>query len=101
VFTDNRNVNRRDLAAFPLPELAPELATTLAQLGGELMESLHACAEVRRCTYRSVGTIFNTYFRQGATRPVLDRIDRELAAAYGMSGDELEFVLGFERRFRA
>jgi hypothetical protein len=64
------------------------------------MEALRACAEVRTCTYRSVGTIRNTYFRQGMTRPVLDRIDRELARAYGMSADELEFVLGFERRFR-
>jgi hypothetical protein len=100
VFTDNRNVNRRDLAAFPLPDLAPERVASLASLGSELMDELRACAEVRTCTYRSIGTIRNTYFRQGATRPVLDRIDRELAAAYGMTPQQLEFVLGFERRFR-
>jgi predicted RNA methylase len=101
VFTDNRNVNRRDLAAFPLPDLDDARAAALAALGAELMEELRACAEVRTCTYRSIGTIHNTYFRQGATRPVLDRIDRELAAAYGMSDEQLEFVLGFERRFRS
>ena len=101
VFTDNRNVNRRDLAAFPLPELAPDEADQLAALGTELMESLRACAEVRECTYRSVGTIRNTYFRQGATRPVLDRIDRVLARCYGLDDAQLEFVLGFERRFRS
>lgn len=101
VFTDNRNVNRRDLAAFPVPDLAPAQVDALAALGRELVRELHACAEVRTCTYRSVGTIRNTYFRQGSTRPVIDRIDRELAAIYGMSVDELEFVLAFERRFRS
>jgi predicted RNA methylase len=101
VFTDNRNVNRRDLAAFPLPDLDAGPAERLGELGDELMEALHACAEVRTCTYRSIGTIRNTYFRQSATRPVLDRIDRELADAFGMDESQLEFVLGFERRFRA
>jgi hypothetical protein len=101
VFTDNRNVNRRDLAAFPLPDFDAGQVERLAVLGDELMAALHACAEVRTCTYRSIGTIRNTYFRQAATRPVLDRIDRELADAYGMDNAQLEFVLAFERRFRA
>ncbi len=101
VFTDNRNVNRRDLEAFPLPELDARSRSTLAALAGELMGALRDCAEVRTCTYRSIGTIRNTYFRQGATRPVIDRIDVALADAYGMSADELEFVLAFERRFRS
>lgn len=100
VFTDNRNVNVRDLAAFPLPRLDVDAVERLDALGAELSDSLRACSEVRTCTYRSVGTIRNTYFRQGATRPVLDRIDRELAAAYGMDHEELAFVLGYERRFR-
>ncbi len=101
VFTDNRNVNRRDLAAFPMPDLDADSAERLAQLGCELMDSLRACAEVRTCTYRSVGTIRNTYFRQAATRPVIDEIDRALARAFDMTDDELDFVLGFEHRFRS
>lgn len=100
VFTDNRNVNVRDLEAFPIPDLDDVQQAQLAQLGAELSQALHACAEVRTCTYRSVGTIRNTYYRQSATRPVLDEIDRALAQAYGMSDEQLEFVLAFERRFR-
>ncbi|MCW2928445.1 MAG: hypothetical protein JWM86_2413 [Thermoleophilia bacterium] len=101
VFTDNRNVNRRDLAAFPIPDLQPGDAEELAALADELMVALRACSELRTCTYRSIGTITNTYFRQGATRPVVDRIDRVLVRAYGLSAEQLEFVLGFERRFRS
>lgn len=100
VFTDNRNVNRRDLAAFPLPDLDTRMHLELAALGVELMGALRECAEVRTCSYRSVGTIRNTYFRQAATRPVLDRIDRMLAQAYGLDEQQLAFVLAFERDFR-
>jgi hypothetical protein len=101
VYTDNRNVNRRDLAAFPLPELDESTQARLATLADRLMVALRACAEVRTCTYRSIGTIHNTYFRQGATRPVIDEIDRVLKDAYGMDEHQLEFVLEFERRFRS
>jgi hypothetical protein len=101
VFTDNRNVNLRDLRAFPVPDLRRDDAAQLATLGAELMDVLRACAEVRTCTYRSVGTIRNTYFRQGATRSVLDRIDRVLARVYGFDDEQLAFVLGHERRFRS
>lgn len=99
--TDNRNVNRGDIATFPVPELTPEQIERLAALGAELMVALRACAEVRTCTYRSVGTIRNTYFRQAETRPVLDRIDTELAAIYGMTHTQLTAVLDYERRFRS
>lgn len=101
VYTDNRNVNRRDLAAFPMPDLAATQVRQLSRLGAELMDALRDCAEVRTCTYRSIGTIRNTYFRQGATRPVLDRIDAALADAYGMTDAQLQFVVDYERRFRA
>lgn len=101
VFTDNRNVNRRDLAAFPVPEFDADAHVRLARLGGDLMVALRECAEVRTCTYRSVGTIRNTYFRQAATRPILDAIDEVLAAAYGLTDAQRDFVLGFERRFRS
>lgn len=101
VYTDNRNVNVRDLAAFPLARLDAGALARLDALGRELSEALRACAEVRTCTYASVGTIRNTYFRQGATRPVIDQVDRELARVYGMADDELRFVLDYERRFRS
>lgn len=101
VLTDNRNVNRGDLATFPVPDLEPADVATLATLGTELMVALHASSEVRTCTYRSVGTIRNTYYRQAETRPVLDRIDMELGRLYGMSDDELATVLDYERRFRS
>ncbi|MCW2925707.1 MAG: hypothetical protein JWM98_3111 [Thermoleophilia bacterium] len=101
VFTDNRNVNRRDLAAFPLPLLDAAAIDRLTSMGEELQRALEACAEVRTCTYRSVGTIHNTYYRQGETRPVLDRIDTELARLYGLDAAQRDFVVGYERRFRA
>jgi hypothetical protein len=100
VFSDNRNVNRRELSAFPFPDLAPVDAGELVCLADELMVALRASSEIRTCTYASIGTIHNTYFRQAQTKPVLDRIDAVLARCYGFTEQELRFIVDFEREFR-
>lgn len=101
VVTDNRNVNRADLEAFPVPELPAAALDRVSALADELMLVLRRSAELRTCTYASVGTVQNTYFRQGAARDVIDRIDGELAMHVGLDGTQLEFIRTFERRFRA
>lgn len=101
VFTDNRNVNRGELARFAMPLLDAEGLDRLTSLGAELMEALEACGEVRTCTYKSVGTIRNTYYRQAATRPVIDRIDVVLADLLGLDDVQRRTILDYERRFRS
>lgn len=101
VFTDNRNVNRRDINAFGFNAPSPALVADLDRLGRELMRATQAASELRKCTYKSVGTIYNTYYLQGATRPVLDRIDALLATHWGLTEDELGFILDFERSYRS
>ena len=100
VFGDNRNVNRREIAGFPVPDFSPNTRAVLGDLADELMETLHANSELRTCTYRTIGTIRNTYFRQGPTKPLLDRIDACLAEAYGMTAEQLDFVCQFESAYR-
>jgi hypothetical protein len=89
VFADNRNVNRRELDNFPFPNLSPQAHNELAALGNELMVSLRENSELRTCTYGSIGTIQNTYFRQAGTQPVIDRIDACLARCYGLTDEQL------------
>ena len=101
VFSDNRNVNVREIAAFRFNRPTPQVALELVALADELMRSLRENSELRTCTYRSVGTIRNQYFFQAATRPVLDRIDALLARHYGFSAAQLEFLMGYEHAFRA
>jgi hypothetical protein len=101
VFSDNRNVNQRDLAAFPFDRPTDEVARSLASLADELMQALRASSELRECTYKSIGTIRNTYFRQAATLPVIDRIDQVLARHYGFDERQLAFIQGFDREYRA
>lgn len=100
-FSDNRNVNRRELEAFPFAAPPPAIANELATLGDELMAALRESAEVRTCTYRSIGTIRNTYFRQAMTRPIIDRIDEVLASHYTFTGEQLRFLKQFEGEYRA
>jgi hypothetical protein len=97
---DNRNVNRREIESFPIPDLDVAVQSELVIIADELMRTLRASSELRTCTYRSIGTIRNTYFRQGATKPVLDRIDACLARAYSLNPAQLEFITTFDAEYR-
>jgi hypothetical protein len=92
VFSDNRNVNRREVAAFPVPDLGAGVAAELAALARELMDATWSASALRECTYGGTHTITNRYFSQGATKPVVDRIDEVLAGAYGLSRAQLEHL---------
>lgn len=99
-FGDSRNLNRRELAAFPVPELDASLESDLVACADALMEALRSTAEQRECTYRSIGTITNTYFRHRQAAEQLARIDDVVARAYELSGEQRDFIAGFEARFR-
>lgn len=101
VFGDNRNLNRRELEGFPFSMPDPDLARHLADAAARLMVELRASSTQRECTYQRIGTITNTYYSHGSARPILDTIDTLLADHYGLKADELEFILGYEARFRA
>jgi hypothetical protein len=101
VRTDNRNVNAGELRSFPCPAPGADELAQLDQLGRRLMMITRENSELRSCTYKSIGTILNTYYRQGPTRSVLDEIDTVLARVQGLDAEQLAFILSFERRWRS
>lgn len=101
VVTDNRNVNRGDLAMFPIPNLTVDNINALTHLGKKLMEKLQSISEIRECNYKSIGKIYNTYYRQRLAKDILDEIDNYLSTIYVLHKYELNFILNFERRFRS
>lgn len=101
VLSDNRNLNRPAMTEFPLPQLTQSDIDTLDGLGRQLMVLTQEHSEMREATYASGHVVRSQYFRQGATRPVLDQIDAELARIYAMTGEQLTFLLGYELSYRS
>lgn len=99
--SDCRNLNKRELESFPVPQLDERSKHELAAAGHELMHLLWQSAHERICTYKDGSTITNTYFRQGQTMPAVDRIDELVGDIYGLDADQKRAIHDFDRRFRA
>lgn len=103
VFSDFRHVNRADFAAFHFDyaRLSGNIVDTLSKLGKTLMQSYLDNLEWRRCNYvGSIGACLVPFYRQGASKPIIDEIDRALAQHYGLTGEELDFVVNYDIKYR-
>jgi len=103
VFSDFRHVNRADFAAFQFDyaHLSDTVAHTLSKLSKTLMQSYLDNLEWRRCNYvGSIGECLVPFYRQGASKPIIDKIDSTLAQHYGFTEEELDFIVNYDIKYR-
>jgi hypothetical protein len=99
-FSDNRNVNLRELNQFRFSMPSNQIQSELVALAQKLMQSMQENSEMRVCSYKSIGTIQNQYFFQGQSKPIIDEIDTVLAAHYGFTAEELDFIMNYDIKYR-
>lgn len=102
VLSDNRHLNLREIARFPLSlhGMAPALKHALADLCDRLMADYRRHAARKECRYRTTGRVTYDEFYPRHSKPLLDDIDALLARHYGLSNRELDFLIHFDLRFR-
>lgn len=97
VLSDCRNLNRRDILAFPLdPEIlsVPNRAC-LAKLGNEYLEGLKRSSREMQKSGLRIQT-----FEYASTKPILDQVDAVLAEHYGFTDEELDFIINYDIKYR-
>jgi hypothetical protein len=97
VLSDCRNLNRRDLLAFPLnPDLASSLVQReLSALGKQYIKALRATSR----TMLKSGLHIET-FDYGDCKPVINEIDRVLAGYFKLAGEEHDFIVNYDVKYR-
>ncbi|MBI4748882.1 MAG: hypothetical protein HY774_10370 [Acidobacteria bacterium] len=97
VLSDCRNLNRRDILAFPLnvASLPSDLKEPLSELGRCYLDALKATSTTMLKSGLSVET-----FEYKACKPILDEIDRLLANQFGFTAEELDFILNYDFKYR-
>ena len=97
VLSDCRNLNRRDLLAFPFhPEnVSSPLRHNLAGLGKRYLRELVMTSQ----TMQKSGLRIQT-FDYAVCKPIIDEIDRLLAGRYGFTDEELTFILNYDIKYR-
>ena len=97
VLSDCRNLNRRDILAFPFhPDaVSPATRRQLEALGESYLEELWKTSRTM-----SKGVLRIETFDYATCKPVIDKIDGVLAAHYGFSNEELDFIINYDIKYR-
>lgn len=96
---NGRDLGRREWSRFPIGPLSREQWRDLAALGAALEVGLRSGARVRQRVYPSGTVRYEEYF-PAAEKPTLDVVDRILAAHYGFTEEELEYILHCDLKYR-
>jgi len=99
VFADCYHLSGELVHAFPLPREAMGDAGVRA-LADELMRDLEARATKEEIRTSGGDTIRYALFTYTHSKPIIDRIDQALAAHYGFTGEELDFIINYDIKYR-
>ena len=100
VTSDGSHLNRREIDNFPFnPELVSFAYPILLELAKRLSSSLLKTSVDKVMRYKhdtlTVQCIFPKY-----SKPIIDEIDRVLAKHYGFTGQELDFLINYDLKYR-
>ena len=102
VYSDCRNLNRRELENFPLDSTKfdkVELAK-LNELVHSLMADFKRNSRALPMRYEKLGTLEIQCIYPKLSKPLIDEIDRALAKHYGFTGEELDFIINHDIKYR-
>jgi hypothetical protein len=102
VFSDCRNLNRREIDGFPvaIDELAEsDDCSALRADVIELMGDLRDKSEMRQMRFGGEALTIQNIFPRRSKR-LIDKIDQSLAAHYGFTPEELDFIVNYEIKYR-
>jgi hypothetical protein len=100
VVSDGSHLNRREIDNFPFdPRSATEFAEHFIKLSKRLSEDLKRTSFDRKMTYRH-DTLTVQCIVPKFSKPIIDEIDQVLAAHYGFTDEELDFVINYDIKYR-
>ena len=97
IYTDTRHINPSDVAEFPLDltALTNETKTELNVLSAKLAR----CFASHASQWRKSGLLIDSIDSKPC-KPIIDEIDRVLAAHYGFTTEELDFIINYDIKYR-
>jgi hypothetical protein len=97
VLSDCRNMNRRDVLAFPI-DLRNSSAATVHSLTCLAQVYIDRLKSTARQMTKS-GLYIET-FEYSTCKSILDKVDQVLAEHYGLTDEELDFITNYDIKYR-
>jgi hypothetical protein len=98
--SDCYHVTKRDVETMPFAATLKS-DSHFENLSGQLLEDLWKNAETRTRVRADGSTQKEVNFYVGASKAIIDKIDRRLARHYNLTEDELDFILNYDIKFRS
>ncbi|MGH2534634.1 MAG: Eco57I restriction-modification methylase domain-containing protein [Thermomicrobiales bacterium] len=101
-FSDVYHCGRDLILDFPcsVPGLAQNHGQELSSITRRLMENLMANSVRRRIPYKATGIVEYDEFYPRLSKSIIDEIDRVLAKHYGLTDEELDFIINYDVKYR-
>ena len=101
-WSDCRDLNRREIDQFPmgLDVLNARIRRRLAALTSELMGNFRRHSQRKETNYATTGRVVYDEFNQKASKSIVDKIDRALAPHYGLTAEQIDFLVNYDIKFR-
>ena len=99
VTTNCRDLNPYDIQNFPIPESAL-YDSQLVELGEMYLEDLKRNSTMLVRHQKQTGRTETQSFKIQKSKPIIDEIDRVLAQHYGLTDEELDFIINYDIKYR-
>ncbi|MBD2138292.1 Eco57I restriction-modification methylase domain-containing protein [Anabaena sp. FACHB-1237] len=102
ITSDCRHLGNRDINTFPLDikTLPDKLYKKLVILGRKYVNDLKLNAENTTRVYKGKKTVECLSFKISKSKPIIDEIDKILAEHYGLTEEELDFIINYDIKYR-
>lgn len=101
-FSDCRNLTKNTIKSFPFnyEMMSEKEEDLLIKLSEKLMRDYIINSTIKECTYATTGTIQYREYYPKRSKKIIDEIDKVLGEYYGLSKEELDFLINYDIRFR-
>lgn len=102
IYSDCRNLNKREInmVRFNPASASSSTVSRLRSLSRRLMEDLRQNSEMRKMAYADVGTLTIQCTYPRYSKAIINEIDRVLAQHYGLTEEELDFIIDYDIKYR-
>lgn len=98
--SDCRNLNKREVDMFPFDLSSFKNISVLCQLGHQIVDNLQNNSSFIDANYKKYGKLSMQVFQPRLSKSVADEIDKVLAAHYGFTEEELDFIINYDIKYR-
>ena len=102
VLSDCRHLNLREIRNFPIgiDRIEEVIKHNLSGITADLMMDFRCHARRKETYYQTTGRVVYDEFYPRHSKPIIDEIDRVLAQHYGLTDEELDFIINYDIKYR-